>query len=89
MLGNVFGSTRKNDLVAFKKYLDSKGNKVRRNASVITYNYGITPLIYQTKSESDAVQVNSTDGMDANYESFGIQNSSNTGFYQCSMMKNC
>lgn len=82
VLGNVFGSTRKNDLVAFKKYLDSKGNKVRRNASVITYNYGITPLIYQTKSESDAVQVNSTDGMDANYESFGIQNSSNTGFYQ-------
>ena len=82
VLGNVFGSTRKNDLVAFKKYLDSKGNKVRRNASVITYNYGITPLIYQTKSESDPVQVNSTDGMDANYESFGIQNSSNTGFYQ-------
>ncbi len=82
VLGNVFGSTRKNDLVAFKKYLDSKGNKVRRNASVITYNYGITPLIYQTKSESDSVQVNSTDGMDANYESFGIQNSSNTGFYQ-------
>ena len=82
VLGNVFGSTRKNDLVAYKKYLDSKGNKVRRNASVITYNYGITPLIYQTKSESDPVQVNSTDGMDANYESFGIQNSSNTGFYQ-------
>ena len=82
VLGNVFGSTRKNDLVAFKKYLDSKGNKVRRNASVITYNYGITPLIYQAKSESDPVQVNSTDGMDANYESFGIQNSSNTGFYQ-------
>ena len=82
VLGNVFGSTRKNDLVAFKKYLDSKGNKVRRNASVITYNYGITPLIYQTKSESNPVQVNSTDGMDANYESFGIQNSSNTGFYQ-------
>ena len=82
VLGNIFGSTRKNDLVAFKKYLDSKGNKVRRNASVITYNYGITPLIYQTKSESDPVQVNSTDGMDANYESFGIQNSSNTGFYQ-------
>ena len=82
VLGNVFGSTRKNDLVAFKKYLDSKGNRVRRNASVITYNYGITPLIYQTKSESDPVQVNSTDGMDANYESFGIQNSSNTGFYQ-------
>lgn len=82
VLGNVFGSTRKNDLVAFKKYLDAKGNKVRRNASVITYNYGITPLIYQTKSESDPVQVNSTDGMDANYESFGIQNSSNTGFYQ-------
>lgn len=82
VLGNVFGSTRKNDLVAFKKYLDTKGNKVRRNASVITYNYGITPLIYQTKSESDPVQVNSTDGMDANYESFGIQNSSNTGFYQ-------
>ena len=82
VLGNVFGSTRKNDLGAFKKYLDSKGNKVRRNASVITYNYGITPLIYQTKSESDPVQVNSTDGMDANYESFGIQNSSNTGFYQ-------
>ena len=82
VLGNVFGSTRKNDLVAFKKYLDSKGNKVRRNASVITYNYGITPLIYQTKSESDPVQVNSTDGMDANYASFGIQNSSNTGFYQ-------
>ena len=82
VLGNVFGSTRKNDLVAFKKYLDSKGNKVRRNASVITYNYGITPLIYQTKSGSDPVQVNSTDGMDANYESFGIQNSSNTGFYQ-------
>ena len=82
VLGNVFGSTRKNDLVAFKKYLDSKGNKVRRNASVITYNYGITPLIYQTKGGSDLVQVNSTDGMDANYESFGIQNTSNTGFYQ-------
>ena len=82
VLGNVFGSTRKNDLVAFKKYLDSKGNKVRRNASVITYNYGITPLIYQINSGSDPIQVNSTDGMDANYESFGIQNSSNTGFYQ-------
>ena len=82
VLGNVFGSTRKNDLVAFKKYLDSKGNKVRRNASVITYNYGITPLIYQINSGSDPIQVNATDGMDANYESFGIQNSSNTGFYQ-------
>ena len=82
VLGNVFGSTRKNDLVAFKKYLDSKGNKVRRNAVVITYNYGITPLIYQTKSGSDPIQVNATDGMDANYESFGLQNSSNTGFYQ-------
>ena len=82
VLGNVFGSTRKNDLVAFKKYLDTKGNKVRRNASVITYNYGITPLIYQINSGSDPIQVNSTDGMDANYESFGIQNSSNTGFYQ-------
>lgn len=82
VLGNVFGSTRKNDLVAFKKYLDSKGNKVRRNASVITYNYGITPLIYKINSGSDPIQVNATDGMDANYESFGIQNSSNTGFYQ-------
>lgn len=82
VLGNVFGSTRKNDLVAFKKYLDSKGNKVRRNASVVTYNYGITPLIYQINSGSDPIQVNATDGMDANYESFGIQNSSNTGFYQ-------
>ena len=82
VLGNVFGSTRKNDLVAFKKYLDSKGNKVRRNASVITYNYGITPLIYQINSGSDPIQVNATDGMDANYESFGIQNSSNIGFYQ-------
>ena len=82
VLGNVFGSTRKNDLVAFKKYLDSKGNKVRRNASVITYNYGITPLIYQINSGFDPIQVNATDGMDANYESFGIQNSSNTGFYQ-------
>ena len=82
VLGNVFGSTRKNDLVAFKKYLDSKGNKVRRNAAVITYNYGITPLIYQTKSGTDPIQVNATDGMDANYESFGLQNSSNTGFYQ-------
>ena len=82
VLGNVFGSTRKNDLVAFKKYLDSKGNKVRRNASVITYNYRITPLIYQINSGSDPIQVNATDGMDANYESFGIQNSSNTGFYQ-------
>lgn len=82
VLGNVFGSTRKNDLVAFKNYLDSKGNKVRRNASVITYNYGITPLIYQINSGSDPIQVNATDGMDANYESFGIQNSSNTGFYQ-------
>ena len=82
VLGNVFGSTRKNDLVAFKKYLDSKGNKVRRNASVITYNYGITPLIYQINSGSDPIQVNATDGMGANYESFGIQNSSNTGFYQ-------
>ena len=82
VLGNVFGSTRKNDLVAFKKYLDSKGNKVHRNASVITYNYGITPLIYQINSGSDPIQVNATDGMDANYESFGIQNSSNTGFYQ-------
>ena len=82
VLGNVFGSTRKNDLVAFKKYLDSKGNKVRRNAAVITYNYGVTPLIYQTNSSSDPIQVNATDGMDANYESFGLQNSSNTGFYQ-------
>ena len=82
VLGNVFGSTRKNDLVAFKKYLDSKGNKVRRNASVITYNYGITPLIYRINRGSDPIQVNATDGMDANYESFGIQNSSNTGFYQ-------
>lgn len=82
VLGNVFGSTRKNDLVAFKKYLDSKGNKVRRNASVITYNYGITPLIYKINSGPNPIQVNATDGMDANYESFGIQNSSNTGFYQ-------
>lgn len=82
VLGSVFGNTRRNDLVAFKKFLDKKDNAIRKNASVITYNYGITPLIYQEKSGSEPIQVNVSNDMDANYESFGIQNVSRTGFYE-------
>ena len=82
VLGSVFGNTRRNDLVAFKKFLDKKDNKVRKNASVITYNYGITPMIFQDKTGAEPVNVNAANDMDANYESFGIQNNSNTGFQQ-------
>ena len=82
VLGSVFGSTRHNDLVAFKKFLDTKSNPVRENAAVITYNYGIIPLIYQKKDGMASIQVNASNDMDANYESFGIQNVSRTGFYE-------
>ena len=32
VLGSVFGNTRRNDLVAFKKFLDKKDNAIRKNA---------------------------------------------------------
>lgn len=82
VMSSIFGDTRKNDLKSFKKYLDKKGNPVRRNASVITYNYGIEPLIYQMNHKDGPVQVNTSAEPNQNYESFGLKNTGSTGFYE-------
>ena len=55
---NSLSSEDKNNLTAFKEYLDSnKGKEFVKNTKAIEYDYGITPLIYNDNGDEGLVQV--------------------------------
>ena len=48
VIADSFSSMGKNDLASFKKYMDTKLNKIKPWFNYYEYGYGIHPLIYST-----------------------------------------
>ena len=58
MINNLNSSKEKNNLNKFKKYLDKNKEEFDKYASVVSYNYNITPMIYRIDDKDEIVQVN-------------------------------
>ena len=50
MVADMFADIKNNDLKSFKSWLEGDGAYVNQYTNAITYNYGITPLIYTNSS---------------------------------------
>ena len=58
MINNLNSSKEKNNLNKFKEYLDKNKDEFDNYASVISYNYNITPMIYRIDDKNEVIQVN-------------------------------
>jgi len=58
MINNLNSSKEKNNLNKFKDFLDKNIEEFDNYASVINYNYDITPMIYRVDDNKNIVQVN-------------------------------
>ena len=63
LLGSI-ADTEKNNLTAFRKYLNSPaGQELKETASAIEYNYGITMHVYNKQAEGDKLVAVSPNGL--------------------------
>ena len=71
VVSDMFADIKNNDLKSFKKWLEGDGSYVNGYANAITYDYGITPLIY-TDNAKNPKKVNPSAQDDYNnLDSFG------------------
>lgn len=71
VVSDMFADIKNNDLKSFKKWLQADGSYVNDYANAITYDYGITPLIY-TDNAKNPKKVNPSAQDDYNnLDSFG------------------
>ena len=68
---------RENDLVAFRKYIESDASHLREHATV-QYKYSVTPQIYYQKQDGNYLAVNPSEVMTALLKYFGMSGSSMT-----------
>ncbi len=72
MVGTMFGSVGKNDLVSLKEYLDEDGGGIAGHVQDIEYLYSVTPQVFLHSEGKKPVQVNP----DTTFESLGFGGSS-------------
>ena len=57
MLTDMFASVESNDLRSFKAFLDSGDSGVEGHVNAITYDYGLTPLVFSADTSAGPVQL--------------------------------
>jgi ABC-type lipoprotein release transport system permease subunit len=58
IMSDVLTDVKNNDLVSFRAFLESGESGVEQHVNAITYNYGITPLIYAADTSNGVKQLN-------------------------------
>ena len=58
MVNNMLSGVHKNDLGAFKQFLEKEGNEIQKNAIDIQYNYGANLNIYSTDTSAGVIKSN-------------------------------
>lgn len=72
-LNNLISTVGTNDLISFKKYLESDESKIKDYATSIEYSYNISPLIYSSNID-ELRQINP----DISFEKIGLGSSTNS-----------
>ena len=62
---NMFSKVGNNDLTAFKNYLEEKQNKVDTMASLVRYQYNITPQVYTIGATNKVTKLNPSEILEA------------------------
>ena len=58
MVNNMLSGVHKNDLGAFKQFLEKEGNEIQKNAIDIQYNYGANLNIYGADTSAGIIKTN-------------------------------
>ena len=64
VLSTVSSQVNTNNLVDFRKYIESESTVIKENSNSIEYGYGITLNLYNTDTENGVLQVNPSNIMD-------------------------
>lgn len=56
-LEDMFGSVKSNDMSSLKDFLDAGGNGISDNVTAIQYDYGISPLVFETDTSAGPVRL--------------------------------
>ncbi|MCL1798651.1 MAG: ABC transporter ATP-binding protein/permease [Eggerthellaceae bacterium] len=64
-LTNMFSRVGSNDLMALKKFLDGEESGISPYVNMISYSYGIRPLIFASDTENGVRQINPNTAFDA------------------------
>ena len=62
---NMFSKVGNNDLTAFKKYIEEKQNKVDTMASLVRYQYSVTPQVYTIGATNKVTKLNPSEILEA------------------------
>lgn len=58
MLSSMFSRIESNDLASLKEYIDGGESGIQEYANLVSYGYGVTPLIYDSNTEKSVRQIN-------------------------------
>ncbi|MGI6221410.1 MAG: ATP-binding cassette domain-containing protein [Coriobacteriales bacterium] len=58
IMGDMFAKVKNNDLVAFRKFLESDESGIKPYVSTIQYAYDVEPHIYKTDTSDKIIQLN-------------------------------
>lgn len=65
MISTLSNKMQSNNLVELKKFLDSDGNNIRKNANAIQYQYKLNINLYKENTDNGILQVNPSQVMDS------------------------
>ena len=60
-INNLFGTVGKNNLKAFKTYIEENQAEVDEMVNLVRYNYDVTPIIYRKNEKGEILKINPSD----------------------------